>query len=57
MTLPHAARTHAQLPSVVMQPNSAIDGKLSIKTLAHLHTIRLPISEELGFPLLAGNTP
>ncbi|RZK29740.1 MAG: hypothetical protein EOO61_20240 [Hymenobacter sp.] len=39
----------SQLPLVVMQPNSAIDSKLSAKTLDYLHTIGLPTSEELGF--------
>jgi len=38
-----------QAPLVVMQPNLLVDSRLSAKTLEYLHTIGLPISEELGF--------
>jgi hypothetical protein len=38
-----------QPPLVVMQANSAVDSRLSAKTLDYLHTVGLPTSEELGF--------
>lgn len=38
-----------QVPLVLMQANPAVDSQLSVKTLAYLHTVGLPTSEELGF--------
>lgn len=38
-----------ETPLVVMQPNLIVDNNLSAKTLAYLHEVGLPISEELGF--------
>ena len=48
MTLPKAP-SQPQIPLVVMQSNPSVDSKLSTKTLNYLHTVGLPISEELGF--------
>lgn len=43
------AASQSGLPLVVMQPNPAVDSKLTAKTLAYLHTTGLPTSDELGF--------
>ncbi len=48
MTLLTAA-LQPQVPLVLMQANPAVDSQLSVKTAAYLHTVGLPISDELGF--------
>lgn len=48
MTSPETA-PQSQIPLVLMQPNPNVDSKLSANVLEYLHTVGLPISEELGF--------
>ncbi len=38
-----------QIPLVLMQSNPDVDSRLTAKTLQYLHTVGLPISDELGF--------